>query len=515
MRKTHALVSLLVLAAAIGCSPSEAPAPPLSNPAPATDEALIDDLTAKVDATMGAALDDHHLPGAAVVIVKDGETILQRGYGMANLERGHPVDPETTLFRIGSISKALTLLTLTRLVDDGRLSLDDDVDTLFEGIENPFGFQSPITVEHLLTHTAGLDQIGSGRHIRHFDLSLPERKALRPSLSEFLGNNLRRATPAGQYFRYDTYGTTLAGALLEQVSGLPYPQGMRQELFLPLGMASSFVEVETEYFGQLATGYGFVDGEYVAQPYEVYLTLPASSIDATPADMGRLLEALTADGANHHGRLFSPATAEAVRQPQFRPHEEFLGMTHGLRESRAGRRYLEVPLRAIGHGGDMLGYKAVMTLLPELNVGVFVVANRNREAGGERVDISRPILDLVIDAFHEGRHGERLIPLPSIQRDRDLSDYVGNYYFGVFCHTCSQDELNQGGWSRGAAKEVTADDGVLTISDQQFIPRGDDVFVQSDGRRMVYFGRDITGKPSFFVYSTSVDTFERVEDGTP
>ncbi len=497
-----------LLTVLLGCSKVEAPS---SQPQAVPEAAAsYSDLTAAVDETILSYMAENHLPGAAVVMVKDGKSIFLRGYGLANIEQDLAVDPETTVFRIGSISKALTLLTLTRLADDGRVGLADDVARYFDGISNPRRLERPITLADLLTHTAGLDQIGIGRQVRDFGRPLAERQAARPSITEFLrADNLRRVTPAGQYFRYDTYGATLAGAVIERVTGLPYDQAMRQEMFEPLGMIRSSVEVEPQYRDDLALGYGFVNGEYVAQPYEIYVTTPASSIDATVADMGRLLVALTGSGSNEHGRLFQPATAAAVLAPQFRPHPEFLGQTHGLRESKAGSGPAAQRVRTVGHGGGMLGFNASMTIIPEFDFGIFMVTNRNSEAGGGQVRLGRAVLATVIDSL-VAESAAAALSVPNIAPLQDLSDYVGDYYFGVFCHSCSAQELARGGWPRGVHRPVKAVDGTLQVGDEQYIPRGDDVFVESEGRRMIYFGRDEEARVSFYVYSTSVDTFERI-----
>ncbi len=506
---TRCLSILLVSTALAGCSQQETPADPI--PQGPDSEALLSELTLKLDETTRRYMEEHHLPGAVIVLVRDGKTIFKRGYGLANVENGTAVDPDKTLFRIGSISKALTLLTLTRLADDGRVHLDDDVASYFEGIENPYSFEEPVRIRDLLTHTTGFDQIGIGRQIGDWDSSLEERKAARPGLSEFLrAGNLRRVSPPGQYFRYDTYGTSLAGAILEKVTGLPYAAAMKQELFNPVGMSDSFVEVDADRRDDLALGYGFVDGKYEPQPYEVYVTLPASSIDATAADMGRLLEVLTGGGASSKGRFFSQVTADAVLAPQFRPHPDFVGVTHGLRESYSGSRRPEVPVRSVEHGGDMLGYNAGLVIVPELSLGLFFATNRSGEAGGSHVRIGRPILETVIDTLYEGP-GLELGPLPSPQPDLDLSEYLGDYYYGVFCHSCSSEEYHQGGWRRGNPQAVTASDGALMISEKLYLPQGGDVFVRSDGEKRVFFGRDSHGQVSFFVYSSSADTFERMD----
>lgn len=465
-------------------------------------------LTIGVDETVRSLMSENHVPGVAVVIVQNGKTIFKRGYGVANVEQGNKVDPDRTLFRIGSISKALTLLTLTRQIDQGRLKLNDDVSDYFEGIQNPNDFKQPVTIENLLTHTSGFDQIGIGRHVRRFDRTLAERKSIRPGIVDFLNaGNLRRVTTPGEYFRYDTYGTTLAGAVIERVTGMPYATAMQNEMFQRLGMDSTFVEVDTDHFSDLATGYGYVDDSYVPQPYEVYVTTPASSIDSTPADMGRLLEALTGGGENSHGRLFSSKMSEAVLSPQFRPHAEFRGVTHGLFESISGSNKFENPIRTIGHGGSMRGFYSAFTIVPEYNLGVIVVANRAPESGGGGVPIGS-VLATVIGNLSDVPVRENF-DVPERIADQDLSEFAGTYYYGVFCHECSPEEVAEGAWRRGSPRNVTENGGVLTIGDNQYVPAGDDIFVRIDGRKRVFFGRDDSESVSFFVYSSSVDTFER------
>ena len=513
MKKSFCRCGGLLLALA-ACSPSQASSDQAQEPVDTRQDALgaaqLVELEAAVDSRFQAFMEANHLPGGAVVVVHEGTTLFTKAYGLADVAQRVQVDSERTLFRIGSISKALTLLTLARLVDEGRLSYDTDVAEYFPDMSNPNGFRQPVTVRHLMTHTTGFDQIGIGRQIGAFDQPLSVRQAYRPTLEEFLNDgNLRRVSPAGVYSRYDTYGTTLAGALLEKVTGLDYAAAMQQEMFGPLGMGRTFVETEEGFQDDLALGYGFVDGAYVPQPYEVYLTRPASSIDGTISDMGLLLEALTGDGSSRDGRLFGADMAEAVRQAQFRPHPDFLGYTHGLRESWVGRERLEQPLRAVGHGGDMLGFSSQMLLIPELGIGIFATANRNGEAGGGFFRAGDPVMEAVLDVLPSTS-----TPSPKSVPERvvgqDLSEYTGTYRYGVYCHSCTDQEFAQGGWRPSTEREVTDADGALRIGDQEFLPLGDDVFVQSDGARRVFFGRDDSGRVTYYLYSTSVDTFERV-----
>ncbi len=460
----------------------------------------MENLTTKIEALTTRVMEDEHIPGAAIVIVKDGETVFKRGYGFANLDDNIKVSPDITLFRIGSVSKALTLQALVRLSDKGRIDLDDEVSKYIPAlsdIPNVNGSEATVRLRHLVTHTSGLDQIGLNRHIWELEKTLDERKALRPDLETFLFNgNLRRTSPPGLHYRYDTYGTTLAGLVLEKVTGKPYAEAMDEILFKPLGMSRSYVEAPVEFFDDLAIGYGYVDEGYGIAPYEVYVTTPASSIDATPADMGRLLEVLTKD--------------ITLAVPQFRPHPDFPGVTKGFMEHLTADDQGRHPIRSIGHGGSMLGYRTSFTVIPELKLGYFIITNRNAEAGGGRVSLHNKINDLILDAFHTAGT-PKFENVPEINPDIDLSTYEGNYYYGVFCQTCTQKEFDRGAWKKGRPVSVREVGGVLLLNEDAYHMSTSDagVFIRKDGKRKVFFGKSNDGKISFFSYGSSPDTFER------
>ncbi len=508
--KQSILITFLFVATLVACQqPKAAEEGKISKIIPAES---LKELSQKIDSVLLFTMKEEHLPGVGIVIVKDGKTIYKNGYGVANVDTQQKVNPDSTIFRIGSTSKALTFFVLTRLIDKGLLDYEDAISEFIEGIINPYNLEDTIRIKHLLTHTGGFDQIGYGRQILDFELPLEERKAKRPSILEFLQqNNMRRIRPAGQHFTYDTYGTTVAGAIIEKVTGFAYDEAMHTELFQTLGMRSTSVESESSNLKWLAKGHGYENGQYQTMPYEIYLTPPASSIDATPSDMGLLLEALTNSGSNDYGQLFSPETMKRLIAPQFRPHPEFVGMTHGLWESnRIGAIPDAYNTRTVGHGGDMLGITCAMELIPDLNIGFFVATNRNGEAGGGSVSIGRPVMNVILEHFAIEKKTP-LYPIPNTPIDLDLNEYAADYTFGIYCHTCSEEELERGAWQRGNSIQIRTKDGKLLMNEDVYLAREKDVFVRADGREMIFFGRNDNNKISFFVFSDNSHSYERID----
>ena len=116
---------------------------------PAELEAFLDELFAK-------EMEEYHIAGAAVSVVKDGKLFFAKGYGYADLENGIPVDPEQTIFRIGSVGKLFTWTAVMQLVEQGKLDLDADINTYLD-FRIPDTYPQPITLKHLMTHTSGFE----------------------------------------------------------------------------------------------------------------------------------------------------------------------------------------------------------------------------------------------------------------------------------------------------------------------------------------------------------------------
>src|SRR5947209_7417261 len=202
------------------------PAPPESNPAaPALTK---QDLEPFFDALISSQLRTRNIAGAVVSVVKDGQVLLQQGYGYADLEAKKPVQPDQTLFRPGSISKLFTATAVMQLVEEGKLDLDRDVNEYIDFVV-PKTYPEPVTLRRLLTHTAGFEDTLKNLFVAHES----DMKALRT----YLVNEMpQRIFPPGKIPSYSNYGFSVAGYIVERVSGEKFERYIDNHILKPLRM---------------------------------------------------------------------------------------------------------------------------------------------------------------------------------------------------------------------------------------------------------------------------------------
>src|SRR5688572_4550566 len=180
--------------------------------APTAPELTRADAETWLDGFMPYALGSADIAGAVVVIVKDGQVLLQKGYGYADVAARKPVDPELTLFRPGSVSKLFTWTAVMQLVEQGKLDLDADVNTYLDFKVPPRDGQ-PVTLRNFLTHTPGFEEQLKGLMFADPASITP----LRESLARWVPT---RIFAAGSTPAYSNYATALAGHIVERVSGM-------------------------------------------------------------------------------------------------------------------------------------------------------------------------------------------------------------------------------------------------------------------------------------------------------
>lgn len=399
-------------------------------------------LQAALDSVVRDEMEKAHIPGAVVIVVKDGRVYWSGGYGVADVETRRPVEPERTIFRIGSISKVFTATALVQLADRGRLRLDEDVNRYLPGWKVPEPYGRPVTGASLLTHTAGFDEINPGRKAASEAEVLP--------LGTFLRDRLVPRFPPGERSSYSTYGISLAGYLVETVSGLPLREYLRREVFLPLGMGrSSLGMVPDSLRGDVATGYVWAMGAYHARPWEHFHTYPASDVNATAADMARFMIAHLEGGAYGSARILSDSATGRMHQLRFRNDPRLTGFAGGFFEQRLQGH------AALRHSGSMDGYTASMWLWPRERMGLFVAYNRETASLEQRVArrfAARTLMRLDT-ADTEGTPWLR----PRVRGD--LRRFAGRYRPDTWCHTCRGER----GYVPAAFDVTVADDSTISF----------------------------------------------------
>lgn len=396
---------------------------------------------------------DRYIAGAAIAVVHDGRIVYRGGFGDREVYSEDPVEPESTIFRIGSVTKVLTGIAVLQLVDRGLVDLDANVNVYLDPPLVPDTFEAPVRVRHLLTHTAGFDQIGLDRHA-------PSREAVRP-LEEFLAEYLVRIRPPGVMSTYDTYGITLAGHLVEEVTGLSYEEYLRRHIFEPLGMTRSGITVPSDLQEDVAVGYGFA-GSWESEAWEFMNTDPASTVNATVTDMGRLAAMLLQEGTLDGRRVLTRASARAMLTRQFTNHPDQPGYSFTLFED------WDHGVPAFGHGGSMAGYAAHLYLVPEGDVGVFVAYNQ--ESGG----LAAAAIDRVVGALWPARPEHR--PLREHREGVDLSRFTGTWANSLHHHGNPET-----GWRRRPFTLESSGANALLFQDETAHAVGPLTFQAEDG----------------------------------
>jgi len=344
-------------------------AAPLRGPTDSTEmEAFLDELMAK-------DMEEHHIPGAAVSVVKDGQLFFAKGYGYADLENKIPVDPEQSIFPTGSVGKLFTWTAVMQLAEQGKLDLDADINTYLD-FRIPDTYPVPITLKHLMTHTAGFEDLS-------FENFSWDAEGLMP-VGEWLASHIpTRVRPPGEVAAYSNYGADLAGYIVARVSSQPYEQYIQEHIFDPLGMAGSTARlpVPPDLLARVSLGYWDVDGVPQAVPTipDDYMgqtaLVPAGGHVSSVTDMARFMIAHLQGGfygdASTGMRILEETTSRQMQGALYTPDPRILGTAYGFFD------FSDNGQRTIGHTGGTLGFTTMLLLLPDQNLGVYVVYNHN------------------------------------------------------------------------------------------------------------------------------------------
>ena len=480
VRVAAGLAAAAVLAATAACGAGD-PVAPQIDPAVTPGELNSGDVDAWLDETVPRMLESNGVAGATIAVVGDGEVLTTRGFGYADTGEGGgeavEVDPAEHLFRAGSVSKVFTATAVMQLVEDGLLDLDVDVSEYLD-FEIERNFEDDMTLRHLLTHTAGFEERIGGLMGEEGDvIDLREVVAVDPPAQAYRPGT----TPS-----YSNYGNTLAGYIVQRVSGESFDDYVDGHILEPLGMDSStFRQPLPEGLADRMSA-GYLESDGPAQGFEMVGTPPAGSLSTTADDMALFM--LAQLGATAEPDLL---LGEATREEMFTPAlgSDSLGayaegdrMTLGwFEEDRNGHRVR-------GHGGDTDFFHSHLVLYPDDGAGLFVSFNSSGSDPTATLQMRSELTDGFADRYFPAEDGTA----PEVYDEADMREAAelieGTYVSSRGFHSnflTALDALQ--------ATEVSAlDDGRLylpvdpgTGSPSTFEQVGDDLWREVGGQRLL------------------------------
>ncbi len=471
--------------------PTDRPTGATDSPRGPTDPA---ELEAFVDGIMAAQLKDKHIAGATIAVVVDNKPFWSKGYGYADVEAKTPVDPATTMFRIGSVSKLLTWTAIMRLAQEGKLDLDADINEYLQDFKIPATYPEPITLKHLLSHTPGFED-----HV--IALFGHDAEDVGP-LGEVLARRLpARVRKPGELASYSNHGTAIAGYIVQEVSGMPWAEYIEQTILEPLGMQHTTVRQppEDELPAEMSKGYAYSQGKFVKKGFEYVPPAPAGSTSSSAGDMVKFMIMHLQNGKYEDQQILDEATARQMHSLLFTHDPRIEGMAYGFMRMKYGAEEI------IEHGGDTEAFHSFFVLIPERKFGFFVSYNTTT-AGAAR----NTLLQAMMDRYFPVAEQAAVKPTDDFASRAKL--YPGQY--SAIRHSYST--LAKIGKLFSVA-DASVDDDELLLSFNggelalRFVEVEPRLFREVDGQRMVAFEDDGERPPEHLYLSGSPVAWQRLK----
>ena len=313
-----------------------------------------------LDGYLPYALHSGDIAGAVVAIVKDGKVLTERGYGFSDIEKRTPVDPKKTLFRPGSVSKLFTWTAVMQLVEQGKINLDADVNQYLD-FRIPALDGKPVTMRNIMQHTAGFEEQAKG--ILSDDPRSPSFETL---LKVWVPN---RVFAPGSTPSYSNYGASLAGYIVQRLSGESFDSYIEKHIFAPLDMQlSSFRQPLPANLVPLMSK-GYPRASVDPKPYEIIGPAPAGSLAAPAEDMAHFMIAHLQGGEYNGQRILSAATAGQMHNSPLTVLPPLNRMELGFFETNINGH------EVIAHLGDTDSFHTSLHLYLQEGVGFYVSFN--------------------------------------------------------------------------------------------------------------------------------------------
>ncbi len=362
-----------------------------------------------INGVMADEMKSNHIPGAVVSMVKDGRLIFEKGYGYSDNENSEPVDPERTLFRVGSVSKLFVWTAVMQLVEQGRLSLDADVNNYLD-FKLPTTYPQPITMKNLMSHTAGFEGSDQGLLKKRPEELIPLEQYVKTGIPA-------QVFPPGKIELYSNYGGALASYIVERVSGMSFNDYIEKNILIPLEMTHSTFRqpLPADLATSLAHGYHLDQGRYVKGGFEYIVPYPVGSLSSTGGDMARFMLAHLQNGQLGDNRILSDEITQQMHSQLFTHDPRITGMAYGFYEDFFNGQ------RVLSHGGATILFYSKLYLIPEQNLGLFISTNAPGGASAREV-LFKKFMDHYFPAALTA------VQCPAADFTSRVTPYLGTYY---------------------------------------------------------------------------------------
>lgn len=448
----------------------------------------ISDLNVWIDSQLTEGMDSFNIAGATIVLMQGDSILHTKGYGLADIESNTPVTSSSSIFGVGSVSKTFVATAVMQLCEDGKLELDRDVNHYLKSFQLKYKFNDPITIKHILTHTAGFDVSNIGTAVR------VERDVI--PLAQYLKKRMPpQIRPAGEVITYSNQGYALLGLIVEEVSGLPFNEYISQNILQPLEMDYSGFKRQAELKENYATSYLQKGGQLIPYKPQFELNYPAGAFSATASDMGHYISMFLNNGNYKGVQILDSASIAKMFYTPFRHYEKAkYGWLLGFQES------YWYGMEICGHGGEIQGFESQLSLIPEKNIGFFISANSSSYPNSKSrvfIDqfIHKLLAQLMPNKIEEKEEPEVLTTIGSV--DEPLEKFAATYRYTYYGYKT----LDKLGVLIGLAPEIEIiqKDSTLEVLpwNDKLIPKSGLTF-RTGNDNYVAFDRDTKGEIAYF-----------------
>ena len=372
-------------------------------------------LKKKIDNYIIPLLTDHGIPGLSVSVVKDNKTIISSGYGVKNTKTSEDVS-NNSLFHTASVSKPFTATAVMQLVEQGKIDINDPVIKHLPNFRMDDKRFSKITIQQMLSHLSGMPDETN----YHWDKPEFDRDALERYVRSC--KNLKLIAAPGERFFYSNIAYEILGNIIANVSGLPFEEYIRENIFDPLNMKSStFLKEEIPSSSLVSPHIRLIDVEISSvYPYN-RAHAPSSTLKSNSDDISKWMKVNLNRGVLDAKRILKDSSYNTLwKSYQLTGKNNEVFKSIGLSWFIGSFQGYET----ISHGGNDLGFSAFLVMLPEKNLGVTVFCNLYPSPAAE---IARGVLDIMLGKVPETFKVPVIYPLLKLYKKEGLEAVINRY----------------------------------------------------------------------------------------